>query len=286
MGSDSTKRSIDTRDLSASERREAVRESTWYSPSKRDLFILRQLVSKDFKLKYRRSALGVVWSVLNPLLMMVVMAAVFSSFMRYSDPTIGNYPLYLILGNTAWSLMADGTTQGMQSILGASALLKKVKINRVVFPVQKVLFGLVNYAFSLIAVGMVMLFFRIPLTPYVLLLPVIVLLLGLFCVGVSLFLSAAAVFFRDVIHLWGVFLTAWMYATPLFYPFSILPGWMQTIEAFNPMYCYITAIRDVLLWQQLPTASLLARCVIFSAASILVGWLVFKRHQRKFILYI
>lgn len=263
-----------------------ARELTWYSPRKRDLFILRQLVSKDFKLKYRRSALGVLWSVLNPLLMMVVMAAVFSSFMRYSDPTIGNYPLYLILGNTAWQLMADGTTQGMQSILGASALLKKVKINRVVFPVQKVLFGLVNYAFSLVAVALVMLFFRIPLTPLVLLLPVIVLLLGVFCVGLSLLLSAAAVFFRDVIHLWGVFLTAWMYATPLFYPFSILPGWMQMVEGFNPMYCYITAIRDVLLWQQLPTASLMLRCVLFAIVPLVVGVLAFKRNEHKFILYI
>lgn len=263
-----------------------LRERTWYPPHRRDLFILKQLVSKDFKLKYRRSALGVIWSVLNPLLMMIVMTAVFSSFMRYSDPTLGNYPLYLILGNTAWSLMNDSTTQGMQSILGASALLKKVKINRFVFPVQKVLFGLVNYAFSLIAVAVVMLFFQIPLTPYALLLPVIVLLLGLFCIGISLFLSAAAVFFRDVIHLWGVFLTAWMYATPLFYPFSILPGWMQTFEAFNPMYCYITCIRDVLLYQQLPTVSLLIRCVAFAVFALVVGWCVFKRHQHKFILYI
>ena len=268
------------------EERERIRETTWYSPRQRDLFILKQLVSKDFKLKYRRSALGVAWSVLNPLLMMVVMAAVFSSFMRYSDPTIGNYPLYLILGNTAWQLMADGTTQGMQSILGASALLKKVKINRVVFPVQKVLFGLVNYAFSLVAVALVMIFFGIPLTPLALLLPVILVLLGVFCVGISLFLSAAAVFFRDVIHLWGVFLTAWMYATPLFYPFSILPGWMQAFEAVNPMYCYITAIRDVLLWQQLPTASLMLRCVGFAVAAVVVGWLVFRRNQHKFILYI
>lgn len=286
MGSDTNQEMTGGCERPGAECRSGDRDLTWYSPRKRDLFILRQLVSKDFKLKYRRSALGVLWSVLNPLLMMVVMAAVFSSFMRYGDPTIGNYPLYLILGNTAWQLMADGTTQGMQSILGASALLKKVKINRVVFPAQKVLFGLVNYAFSLVAVALVMLFFRIPLTPLVLLLPVIVLLLGVFCVGLSLLLSAAAVFFRDVIHLWSVFLTAWMYATPLFYPFSILPGWMQVIEGFNPMYCYITAIRDVLLWQQLPTASLMLRCVLFAIVPLAVGVLAFKRNEHKFILYI
>ena len=262
------------------------REFAWNPPVKRDVAILKQLVSKDFKLKYRRSALGVAWSVLNPLLMMVVMAAVFSSFMRYSDPTIGNYPLYLILGNTAWSLMNDSTTQGMGSIIGASSLLKKVKINRFVFPVQKVLFGMVNYAFSLIAVAIVMAFFRIPLTPLALWLPVIVRLLGVFCIGISLFLSAASVFFRDVLHLWSVFLTAWMYATPLFYPFSILPDWMKFLEGFNPMYCYITAIRDVLLWQQVPTVSIMARCVLFAACALVIGYLVFHKNEHKFILYI
>ena len=107
-------------------------KDAWYPPSRRDWFILRQLVSKDFKLKYRRSTLGVVWSVLNPLLMMLVMAAVFGSFMRYNDPSLGNYAVYLILGNTAFQLMSDATNQGMCSIIWASSLLKKVKINRYV----------------------------------------------------------------------------------------------------------------------------------------------------------
>lgn len=261
-------------------------KDAWYPPAKRDRFIIQQLVSKDFKLRYRRSVLGVAWSVLNPLLMMIVMSAVFSTFMRYADDSIGCYPLYLILGNTAFQLMSDATSQGLTSIIGAASLLKKVKINRYVFPVQKVFSAAVNYAFSLIAIFIVMLFFQIPLTPLALLLPVALGLLVVFSIGLSLLLSALAVFFRDVIHLWSVVLTAWTYATPLFYPASILPHWMQVFEAFNPIYLYVTFIRDILLWQTLPTASLVVRCAIWAVASLALGYVVFHRHEHKFILYI
>ncbi|WP_028264188.1 ABC transporter permease [Atopobium fossor] len=261
-------------------------KDAWNDPFKRDLSILEQLVSKDFKLKYRRSILGVAWSVLNPLLMMIVMAAVFSSFMPNADKTLGNYPLYLILGNTAWQLMGDSTSQGMVSIIGAASLLKKVKVNRFVFPVQKVLFAMVNYAFSLVAIAIVMLFFRIPLTPFALFVPVALLLLGIFSIGLALLLATLSVFFRDVIHLWSVFMTAWMYATPLFYSYNILPEWMKIIENFNPMYCYVTLIRDALLWQQMPTAALLLRCALFAFAALALGWIVFHKNEHKFILYI
>ena len=262
------------------------REDAWYPPKQRDLAVIRQLVSKDFKLKYRRSALGVAWSVLNPLLMMIVMAAVFSSFMKFGSDSVVNFPLYLIIGNTTFTLLADSTNGGMGSILGAASLLKKVKINRWVFPVQKVLSALVNYAFSLIAVALVMLFFRIPLTPLALLLPVGLLLMTVFCIGLSFFLAAASVFFRDVMHLWGVILTAWTYATPIFYVIDILPGWMKTFENFNPIYLFITFFRDVLLFQRVPTLSLWIRLILFALVSLGIGYVVFHRHEHKFILFI
>lgn len=260
--------------------------SAWYPAGERDRYIIRQLVMKDFKLKYRRSALGIIWSVLNPLLMMLVMAAVFSSFMRFHDDSIGNFPLYLILGNTAFQLMTDATNFGMHSIIDASSLLKKVKVNRVVFPVQKVLFAVVNYVISLVAVALVMLFFQIPLTPLALLLPLGVALLALFCIGLSLFLSAASVFFRDVMHLWGVVITAWTYATPLFYPVSILPDWMLSFERFNPMFHYVTFIRDVMLYHQLPARLTWVGCIGSAVISLVIGWFVFHKNEHRFILYI
>ncbi len=258
----------------------------WYPTRQRDAYIIKELVSRDFKLKYRRSVLGVAWSVLNPLLMMAVMAAVFSQLMAQRDPSIGNYPLYLILGNTAFTLMNDATAQGMCSIVDASSLLKKVRINRFVFPVQKVLFAMLNYLFSLVAVAIVMLCFHEIPTYHALLLPVPVLLLGVFCVGLALMLSTAAVFFRDIIHLWSVVTIAWMYLTPLFYSISILPDWMVRLELFNPMYHYVTFIRDVMLWHQFPTLTTVAGCSVSAIIALLLGVLVFKKNQRKFILFI
>ena len=131
----------------------------------KDAFILRQLVTKDFKIKYRRSVLGVAWSVLNPLLMMIVMAIVFSTIFaqgRNGSITPEMYPLYLIVGNVTFAVMSESTNQALTSIVGAAPLLKKVKVHRWVFPVQKVLFSLVNFAFSLVAVAIVCLLYTSP----------------------------------------------------------------------------------------------------------------------------
>ena len=248
--------------------------------------MLGRLVDKDFKLKYRRSALGVAWSLLSPVLSMVVMVAVFSTFMRYADPSIGNYPVYLILGNTAFSLMSEATSTGMSSVIAAAPLLKKVRVSRIVFPLQKVLSAGLNYAFALVAILLVMLFEGVPLTASAIWLLPAVLLLMLFSLGLSLLLSALSVFFRDVMHLWGVALTAWTYATPLFYPFSILPEGMQAAEALNPMYTYVTLIRDAMLWDATPDAGLWLSGVAAAAVSLAVGYAAFRKCESRFILYI
>lgn len=262
------------------------REDAWYPAGERDASILRQLVSKDFKLKYRRSALGVAWSVLNPLMMMAVMAVVFSALAGRSAEGIPSFPLYIILGNVTFSLMSESTSQGMSSIIGAASLLKKVKIDRWVFPIEKVLFAVVNFVFSLIAVALVMGFVGISPTVYVLMLPLLVLYLGTFCAGLSLLLSAASVFFRDVMHLWGVVLTAWTYATPLFYAEEILPGWLRSLEVFNPMYHYVRYIRELVLYGRMPSLKLNLACAGCAVVSLAVGALVFRKNERKFILYI
>ncbi|MBQ9000927.1 MAG: ABC transporter permease, partial [Eggerthellaceae bacterium] len=201
-------------------------ETDWF---KKNWFILRTLVSKDFKLRYRRSVLGVAWSVLNPLLMMVVLTAVFSFMFRFS---IENFPLYLILGTILFSFMADSTNAAMDSITGAAGLIKKIRIEKLIFPLEAVGFQVVNFAISLIAVVIVMLYFQIMPTPNLLLLPVLIVFVMVFSLGLGMLLASLSVFFRDVKHLWGVVLTAWTYATPLFWPVDLLEGWMKTVEAF------------------------------------------------------
>ena len=221
----------------------------------KDIFILKQLVGKDFKIKYRRSFLGVAWSVLNPLLMMIVMAIVFTTIFaqgRNGSITPEMYPLYLIVGNVTFAVMSDSTSQALSSIIQASSLLKKVKVHRFVFPVQKVLFSLVNFAFSLIAVAIVMLWFHVVPTWHLLLLPVCLILLMFFCMGVGLLLSAATVFFRDVMHLWSVVLTAWTYFTPIFWTTDYIlkmPHILRVLMYANPMYNYLQFMRDIFLFQ-------------------------------------
>lgn len=250
---------------------------------KRNWFILTSLIGKDFKLKYRRSALGVVWSVLNPLLMMCVLTAVFSAFFKFD---IEHYPLYLILGNTIFALMADSTTGGMTSIIDSSSLIKKIRIEKMVFPIEKVLFQLVNFCFSAVAIVIVMLFLQVPPTPKLLMLPILLVFVTLFSAGLSLLLSALAVYLRDVCHLWGVVITAWTYATPLFYPESILPEWMLFAEQFNPMYHFVTYFRDIALWNTIPSLGEHLICFAFAAVTFAVGFIVFRKLQGKFILYV
>ena len=258
----------------------------------KDKFILEQLVTKDFKLKYRRSVLGIAWSVLNPLLMMVVMAIVFSTIFaqgRNGSITPDMYPLYLIVGNVTFSVMSDSTTQAMSSILGASSLLKKVKVHRWVFPVQKVLFSLVNFALSLVAVALVMIWFRVVPSWHLILLPVCLFFLMLFCMGLGLMLPALSVFFRDVMHLWSVVITAWTYFTPIFWTTDFIaqmPHILRVIMYANPMYNYLTFMRDIFLFQQSPTPLVFGLCVAWALISLAIGYTIFHKTEHKFILYI
>ena len=258
----------------------------------KDIFILKQLVGKDFKIKYRRSFLGVAWSVLNPLLMMIVMAIVFTTIFaqgRNGSITPEMYPLYLIVGNVTFAVMSDSTSQALSSIIYASSLLKKVKVHRFVFPVQKVLFSLVNFAFSLIAVAIVMLWFHVVPTWHLLLLPVCLILLMFFCMGVGLLLSAATVFFRDVMHLWSVVLTAWTYFTPIFWTTDYIlkmPHILRVLMYANPMYNYLQFMRDIFLFQTCPTPLEFGLCVAWAAIAMVIGYAVFHKNEHKFILYI
>lgn len=250
---------------------------------KKDWFILTSLVSKDFKLKYRRSALGVLWSVLNPLLMMIVLTAVFSTVFRFQ---IENFALYLILGQTLFGLMSDATSGAMSSIIDSASLIKKIRINKILFPLEKVAFALVNFVISLIAVVAVMLFFQVAPTLNFLFLPLLLVYVFVFSLGLGLLISALSVFFRDVMHLWSVVLTAWTYATPLFYPIEILPDFLAPLMQYNPMYHYVTYFREIALWGMTPSLTENLICIGFAVVALVLGYAVFRAKEKKFILYV
>ena len=259
--------------------RNAIETNHW----KKNYFILKTLVGKDFKVKYRRSVLGVVWSVLNPLLMMIVMSAVFSYMFRFN---IENFPLYLILGQIMFSLMTDATTGAMGSIIGSASLIQKIRIEKMVFPLEKVLFSLVNFLFSAIAAVLVIIWFRVMPTWNIIFLPLVVFYVVVFSAGIGLVLASLAVFFRDVLHLWSVVITAWTYATPLFYPVDLLPNILQFLMKFNPMYQYITYFRNIMMYNITPSLQTNLICLAMALISLGLGILVFRKTEHKFILYV
>jgi ABC-2 type transport system permease protein len=215
--------------------------------------------------------------------MMIVLTAVFSFVFKFS---IENFALYLILGQTVFNYMSGATNDCMYSIISSASLIKKIKIDKLIFPVEKALFGLVNSAISLIAVAIVMIYFQVVPGINLLWLPYLIVTLFGFSLGLGLILAALAVFFRDVLHLWGVLTTAWMYATPVIYPVSILEPWMLTVMHFNPMYYYVEFFREIVMYNTCPSVAQFAVCAICAVVAMAVGLAVFRRQQGKFILYV
>ncbi len=252
--------------------------------------LLYNLISRDFKLKYRRSVLGIVWSVLNPLLMSIVMWAVFSSIFDFRSAGIDNFALYILSGQLIWNFFSEATNASMGSILGSAPLLRKVYIPKYIFPLEKVCFALVNTFTSFIAFFILMIITGARLYPTFILALYPLFTLFLFSLGVGLVLASLAVFFRDIIHLWGVFCTALMYFSAIFYdPFSMQGSGIlivQTFIRFNPVYWYITAFRNAMLMGTNLTNNMYIICGLLGVLSLVFGLFVFRKQQDKFVLYI
>ena len=262
-----------------------------------DLLVL--LVQRDVKLKYRRSVLGYLWSILNPLLSMLVMSVVFTRIFKRS---IENYPVYLICGNILFAFMRDASTQALNSVLGNASLIKKANVPKYIFTLSKVSSCLVNFVLSLGALLIVMIATGVQFRWNNLLIVIPILELYVFCVGLGLFLAAATVFFRDIRNIWNVVTLAWMYLTPIFYSLETFYNKEESnaylaadllgllIRRFNPMYMYIQQFRCFILqyspvWE-VPSTELIWRGALAAVIMLLVGGFVFDRTKEKFILYI
>ena len=246
-------------------------------------WLLQVLITRDLKVKYRRSFLGYIWSILNPLMLMVVLTIVFSSMFRFDIP---NYPVYLLAGQLIFSFYSEATNMAMGSILGNASLIKKIYLPKYIFPVSRVLSSFTTMTFSLVALFIVMIAPKASLHITIVLLPVVLLYVLIFTLGISMVLSVLVVYFRDIRYLYGVFLTALMYLTPIFYPVSILPQWLKDILFLNPLYDFVDMFRKVVLYGEWPLYTEHLLCLGIAAGTLIVGLLVFKRYQRNFILYI
>lgn len=245
--------------------------------------LIRELVVRDLKVKYRRSFLGYLWSLLNPLLMMAVMLLVFNNIFRFD---ILNYPLYLICGQTLFNFFNESTTMAMYSVLGNATLIKKIYVPKFIFPVSRIFSSFVTLSFSLMAILIVMLLTRNPLSVTILLVPLPLFFLFVFCCGMGLILAALSVYFRDITHLYGVITMAWMYATPIFYPMESVDESIQAIIRLNPLYHYINVFRNLVIYGNIPGPNAWFGCIASSVVAIVIGLLVFNKLQKNFILHI
>ncbi len=246
--------------------------------------MLKLLVVKTVKLKYRRSILGYIWSVLNPLLIMAVMTVVFSSMFSRN---IENFPVYLFCGQLLFNFMSSSTHQATASITSNAAMLKKAYVPKYIFTVAKVTSCAVDMIFSFGALLIVMIVTGAGFSWYNLLFPFVIIQLYLFCVGLGLFLAQASVFFRDVEFIYNAVTTAWMYLTPIFYPIESLGETLgRLIRLCNPMYFYVTQFRDLVYIGQLPSLYNVVGGCAAAAAMLAVGVWSFMKTEDNFIMHI
>jgi len=247
----------------------------------RHLLVL--MIKRDFVTRYRRNVLGVLWSVLNPLATMLVLTMVFSMLFRFE---IHNFPVYLLSGQLMFNFFSESTNRAMGSVIGGSSIIKKIYIPKYVFSVSCVMSSLVNLLFSFVAFLFVYLITGEPLRWTLLLVPIPMLYLLVFSLGVGLILASMAVFFRDLTHIYGIGITLLMFLTPIMYPVSILPEQLFHAIHLNPMFLYVDYFRELVLYGNTPGLWANIICLGFAFAALGLGLFVTMTQQNKFILYL
>lgn len=246
-------------------------------------YLVKQLVARDFKTKYKRSVLGILWSFLNPLLMMIVQYIVFSTLFRSSIP---NFSLYLLVGIVCFNFFSECTGMCLGSITGNASLITKVYMPKYIYPVSRALSSGINLLFSLIPLVGVMIITQAPLGKALVLVPIPLICLFVFSLGIGMILATMMVFFRDTQFLWGVISTIWMYMTPIIYPESILPEKYMPIFKLNPMYHIVKCIRTMIMDGVSPEPKSYIIMMVMCFATLLAGGLIFRKNQDKFVLNI
>lgn len=255
-------------------------------------FLMNELIARDFKVKYKRSVLGIVWSLLYPILMMIVMAIVFSQMFKFKVEG-QNYLVYLMTGIIIFNYFSEASTSGMTSVVANFGLINKVYIPKYIFPLAQCLFVGINFLLTLIPwIGLILASY-LGLGEYVchinvwyLLLPYVFFCLFLFTVGMSFLLSAVSVFLRDMFYIYGIVIMIWQYVTPIFYSIEIIPASLQTIFKLNPLYQFMASARSIVVNGQAPSITMLLSILAWGIGMLLIGSIVFKKNQDKFIYYI
>ena len=241
--------------------------------------LLKNLVIRDLKVRYKRSVLGVLWALLEPLILMILFTVVFSMLLRIK---VEKYPVFVLCGLLPWSFFSTGLSYSASSILQHANLIKKIYFPREIIPLGVILARLVNFLISLILLFGFMLAFGVTFTPYIALLPLIIALQLLLIVGLSLFFTSLNTFYYDVGFILEFLLFGWFYVTPVFYPVSMVPERFLKFYMLNPMAVIVHSYRQVLLYGQAPNFGQLMIAALLIAVAFLIGWSVFRRLEYRF----
>ena len=234
--------------------------------------LLSQLISRNIKTRYKRSGLGIAWTMLNPLMMMVILTLVFSNLFRFS---LEHYHVYLLSALIFWVFFSQTSTAVMSELLWGGSLLTHIYIPPGVFVLSALGTGLVNLLLSLVPLWVIMLLTGVQITAAVLFLPIPILFISMFTLGIGLVLSRLAVFFPDVLDMYQILLTAWLYLTPIIYPIDIVDEQYRWLFYVNPMYPLLQTFRAPLYLGQLPDLETLTSAALVSSVTLLIGWWYF-----------
>ncbi|WP_252229321.1 ABC transporter permease [Clostridium sp. ZBS15] len=245
--------------------------------------LLWEFVKKDIKLKYRNSVLGIIWSMLNPLLIMVVLTFIFSNLFKNK---ISNFPVYCLSGRLIYDFFSQSTNQSMNSITGKSSLIKKIYVPKYLYPLSRVISSFIIFLISLIPLLIIMVVMKVQFTKMTLLVFYPLGCLFFVSLGIGLVLATINVFFRDMQHLYSVVLLIIMYGSAIFYSVDIINGEYVSILNLNPIFPIIQVFRDCILYGRVTTTEVWILSAVYGILATIVGLIVFYKKQDKFILHI
>lgn len=252
----------------------------------RDTYRYRELIwalaLKELKIRYKRSFLGFLWALLNPLLQMIVLAFVFSTILKMAIP---HYAVFLISVLLPWTFFAQSLSYATESIVGNADLIKKVRIPKLVFPVAALTSNMINFLLSLIPLVLIVLVVQHRLYLTWLYLPVPLLALTLITLGATFFFAALNVYYRDVSHILQIILQIWFYVTPIIYPIEAL-GKYHWLVKLNPVVYALNGFRMGVYAGQLPTAQSIAASFACGVIALVVGYAIFRKNQDQFVYYV
>jgi len=245
--------------------------------------LLRDLVARDLKVRYKRSVLGVVWTMLNPLLLMAILAFVFSHVLKV---TVEHFAIYLLSALVLWNFFAQATQWSTACFLTYAALIRKIYVPRSIFVLATVLAGTVNLLISLVPLAVIMLIMGHPFSAALGFLPVPIVLTTIFALGISLALAPLSVMFADIVPIYQVVLTAWMYLTPILYPLTALPDRYRAVLVLNPMTHLVEAFRTPIYQGTIPSSHVLITSTIAAFGTLLIGYVIFHRYNDRVAYYV